>query len=69
MIPKILVFIVTYKASHRVLDVVKKIPFGYLKKYNYQILISDDYSNDKSLEINLSNLNMDQFLALTSDDE
>ena len=47
MIPKILVFIITYKASHRVLDVVKKIPFGYLKKYNYQILISDDNSNDK----------------------
>ena len=46
MIPKILVFIITYKASHRVLDVVKKIPFGYLKKYNYQILISDDNSND-----------------------
>ena len=41
MIPKILVFIITYKASHRVLDVVKKIPFGYLKKYNYQILIND----------------------------
>jgi len=27
------------------------------------------FENDKSLEINLSNLNMDQFLALTSDDE
>ena len=64
MIPKILVFIITYKASHRVLDVVKKIPFGYLKNYKYQILISDDCSKDdtinyikKSKEILKSKLN------------
>ena len=27
------------------------------------------FENNKSLEINLANLNMNQFLALTSDDE
>ena len=41
---KILIFIITYKASFRVLDVIKKIPFKYLKNKNYKILISDDDS-------------------------
>ncbi len=47
---KILVFIITYKASFRVLDVVRKIPFNYFKKKNFKILISDDYSNDDTVE-------------------
>ena len=46
---KILVFIITYKASFRVLDVVKKIPFNYFKKKKFKILISDDYSNDDTI--------------------
>ena len=33
---KILIFIITYKASFRVLDVIRKIPFKYLKNKNYK---------------------------------
>ena len=47
---KILIFIITYKASFRVLDVIKKIPFKYLKNRNYKILISDDDSKDNTIE-------------------
>tara|TARA_B100000963_G_scaffold357187_1_gene378798 strand:+ start:615 stop:1340 length:726 start_codon:yes stop_codon:yes gene_type:complete len=47
---KILIFIITYKASFRVLDVIKKIPFRYLKNKNYKILISDDDSRDDTIE-------------------
>jgi glycosyltransferase involved in cell wall biosynthesis len=43
---KILIFIITYKASFRVNKIMKEIPFDYLKKFNYKILISDDCSND-----------------------
>ncbi|MDC0859234.1 glycosyltransferase family 2 protein [Candidatus Pelagibacter sp.] len=44
---KILVFIVTYKASFRLLNLINKIPFRYLSNYDYEIFISDDHSNDK----------------------
>ena len=47
---KILIFIITYKASFRVLDVIRKIPFKYLKNKNYKILISDDDSRDNTIE-------------------
>ena len=47
---KILVFIITYKASFRVLNVVEKIPFSYFRKKNYKILISDDCSNDDTID-------------------
>ncbi len=47
---KILIFIITYKASFRVLDVIKKIPYKYLKNKNYKILISDDDSRDNTIE-------------------
>ena len=47
---KFLIFIITYKASFRVLDVIKKIPFKYLKNRNYKILISDDDSRDNTIE-------------------
>ena len=44
---KILIFIITYKASYRVERVVNKIPLNFLKKnFNYKIFISDDCSND-----------------------
>ena len=49
MSQKILIFIITYKASFRVRDVLEKIPFGYIKNLNYQIYISDDNSNDDTL--------------------
>jgi len=46
---KILIFIITYKASFRVIDVIEKIPFGYIKKLNYEVYISDDNSNDDTI--------------------
>lgn len=46
MVKKILIFIITYKASFRLRDVYNEIPFEKLKKYNIEILISDDMSQD-----------------------
>ena len=46
---KILLFIVTYKASYRVRKVINEIPFSYFKKFNYKVLISDDSSNDNTI--------------------
>jgi GT2 family glycosyltransferase len=43
---KLLIFVVTYKASFRILNLINKIPFKELSKYNYQIYISDDNSDD-----------------------
>ena len=47
---KILLFIVTYKASYRVVKVIDEIPKKYFAKYNYKILISDDSSNDSTIK-------------------
>ena len=46
---KILIFIITYKASFRVKKVVQKIPFKYFKNKNFKIYISDDDSNDDTI--------------------
>ena len=46
---KILIFIITYNASYRVLDVIKKIPFEYLKDSYFEVFISDDKSNDDTI--------------------
>ena len=43
---KILIFIVTYKASFRLLNLIQKIPYKKLSNYNYTIFISDDNSED-----------------------
>ena len=43
---KLLIFIITYKASSRLNNVYKKIDLKKLKKYNVKILISDDLSGD-----------------------
>jgi len=43
---KLLIFVVTYKASFRVLNLINKIPFKKLSNFNYQIYISDDNSDD-----------------------
>tara|TARA_Y100000992_G_C21259361_1_gene490374 strand:- start:576 stop:1307 length:732 start_codon:yes stop_codon:yes gene_type:complete len=43
---KILIFIVTYKASFRLLNLIQKIPYNKLTNYNYTIYISDDHSED-----------------------
>ena len=47
---KLLIFIITYKASFRVLEVFKKLPFNYLKQYNYTVYISDDASKDDTIQ-------------------
>ena len=47
---KILIFIISYKASHRVRDVFKKIPFKKLSKYQVHTLISDDKSGDDTFK-------------------
>ena len=46
---KILIFIITYKASYLVEKVVQKIPFRYLKNKNFKIYISDDDSKDDTI--------------------
>jgi cellulose synthase/poly-beta-1,6-N-acetylglucosamine synthase-like glycosyltransferase len=46
---KILIFIITYKASFRVLDVFKKLPYTYLKQHQYTIYASDDASKDDTI--------------------
>ena len=43
---KLLIFVVTYKASFRIFNLIKKIPFKKLSKFDYQIYISDDNSDD-----------------------
>ena len=51
MKPKVLIFVITYKASFRVLNIIKKIPLNYLNKNtNYNILISDDNSEDDTID-------------------
>lgn len=52
MIPgknKLLIFIISYKASYRLRNVFNKIPFKKLKKYSIEVLISDDCSKDDSI--------------------
>ena len=46
---KILIFIITYKASYRVKKIVQKIPFKYFKNKNFKIYISDDDSKDDTI--------------------
>ena len=46
---KILIFIITYKASFRVIEIMRDMPFKYLKKFKYKILFSDDCSNDETV--------------------
>ena len=47
---KILIFVITYKASFRVLKVIKRIPFKYFKSKRFKILISDDNSRDNTID-------------------
>ncbi len=47
---KILIFIISYKASYRIKSVFNKIPFSMLKKYNVHTLLSDDCSNDDTFQ-------------------
>ena len=45
---KLLIFIISYKAKHRVRNVYNKIPFKKLKKFKISVLFSDDASNDST---------------------
>ena len=47
---KILIFIIAYKSSYRLLDVYNSIPFKKLKKYKVNVLISDDKSGDDTIK-------------------
>ena len=47
---KLLIFIITYKASYRLNEVIKKISFKNLSSYNTSILISDDASGDDTIK-------------------
>jgi len=46
---KLLIFIIIYKASYRLSEVYRKIPFKKLLKYDTSILLSDDASRDDTL--------------------
>ena len=48
---KILIFIITYKASYRLKKIFDLIEFKKLKKYKVKILISDDDSQDDTIEM------------------
>ncbi len=63
---KILIFIISYKASYRVKDVFKKIPFEKLKSYKTYTLISDDKSGDDTFEYikKIKKKNKDVFINL-----
>ena len=47
---KILIFIVTYHASFRIITVLNKIKKINKKKDNFKILISDDCSKDDTID-------------------
>ena len=46
---KILIFVITYQASYRVINLIKKNPINYLKKHDFEIYISDDCSKDDTV--------------------
>ena len=47
---KLLIFIISYKASFRVKEVFDKIPFKKLKNFQINVLISDDCSMDDTID-------------------
>ncbi len=47
---KLLIFIISYKASFRVKEVFDKIPFKRLKNFQINVLISDDCSMDDTID-------------------
>ena len=46
---KLLIFVISYKASFRLIDVYNKIPFKKLSKYETSLLLSDDASGDDTV--------------------
>ena len=63
---KLLIFIITYKASFRLIDVYNKIPFNKLTNYKTSVLISDDASRDDTTSYakKLKNQNQKIFVNL-----
>jgi len=54
---KLLIFVVTYKASFRIFKLIDKIPFKKMSKVYFKVLISDDNSEDITLKY-ISNLKL-----------
>ena len=50
---RVLIFIVAYHAETTIADVVRRIPSGLLEKYDFELLIIDDSSKDKTFELSL----------------
>ena len=48
---KLLIFIITYKSKYRVKKVFNSIPFNKLKKFYTKVLISDDCSEDETVNL------------------
>jgi len=63
---KLLIFIVAYNAEFHIENVLTRIPKEVLSQYNYEILIIDDSSKDKTFEIahNFHNINKDLNLKI-----
>jgi hypothetical protein len=61
---KVLIFIISYKASHRITQVYKQIPFERLKEFNVKVLISDDCSNDDTITYIKKLKNYDNFINI-----
>ena len=51
MKPKILIYIVTYNHEEFIINTLKRIPKLLNYKYKIEILISDDKSQDKTLQV------------------
>lgn len=48
---RILLFIVAYNAEKHIEGVLRRIPYSFLEKYDYEILLIDDSSADSTFEI------------------
>ena len=49
--PKLLIYIVAFNHEKFILNVLKRIPLNLSKKYEVEILINDDSSEDKTFDL------------------
>ena len=47
---RILIYVVCYNAVEHILKTLSRIPFDWLAKYDYSVLIGDDCSSDQTIE-------------------